>query len=214
MEIKEIPIDKIKPNTWNPNEIYRDKFNILVRHIKEEGMKQPILVRLVGDSYEIIDGFHRFKASEEANLNKINCVIIKADDEKAKKITLSMNKLRGENDPIKLEKLINDLINENSKNMKQLIEDIGFTKYEIFDIINKEDRFTTENAIKEWKDMPEFINENKMGVKTLIVHFKTQDNVDDFARLIQQTLKPTTKYIWFPKLIHDKPKELRYSNES
>ncbi|MCK4816828.1 ParB-like nuclease domain-containing protein, partial [bacterium] len=76
-EIKRIKIDNIKPNDWNPNVIEPNKFEILTRNIKKVGfMLQPILVRKVDDHFQIIDGFHRWKASEKAGLKEIDCIII------------------------------------------------------------------------------------------------------------------------------------------
>ena len=64
-------------------------------------MRQPILVRpkvLTPSNevaqYEIIDGFHRFKATKDAGNTEIDCVVIDATDEQAKMITLAMNKIK------------------------------------------------------------------------------------------------------------------------
>jgi len=53
---------------------------------------------------------------------------------------------------------------------------------------------------KEWKGMPEFIQENLMPVRTLFVHFKDQADVGRFSRLLNQPITPDTKYIWYPKV--------------
>jgi len=212
MKIKELDIENIKPNTWNPNRIYQDKFDILVNHIQKGGMKQPILVRKKENYYEIIDGFHRYEASKIAGLKKINCVIIDVNEKEAQKITLSMNKLRGENDPQRLEELIKIIIED--EDLTEILDDIGYTKLEIHNILNKDGKFDTESALSEWKDMPEFTNKNLSGFKNLIVHFKTQADVDDFSKLIDQSIGPKTKFIWHPKQIQEKSRELIYENES
>lgn len=57
-----------------------------------------------------------------------------------------------------------------------------------------------ENDIeKEWKDMPEFIQENKQPIKQLIVSFKNFDDYKEFSKLIEQPLTPKTQSVWFPK---------------
>lgn len=55
-----------------------------------------------------------------------------------------------------------------------------------------------ENQLDEhWREMPEFQQE-KVGWKSLTVHFKSQEDYDAFAQLIEQTLTEKTKFIWFP----------------
>lgn len=52
---------------------------------------------------------------------------------------------------------------------------------------------------KEWKDMPEFIQEDKGPVKQLIISFKNFDDYKEFSKLINQSLTKKTQSIWFPE---------------
>ena len=52
----------------------------------------------------------------------------------------------------------------------------------------------------QWRGMPEFVQENQKPFKTILVHFDNQDAVDRFSAAIGQTVKPHTKYIWFPEI--------------
>ena len=71
-----------------------------------------------------------------------------------------------------------------------------------------------ENEIeKEWKDMPEFIQEDKSPIKQLIVSFKNYDDYKDFAKLINQPLTPKTQSVWFPPVGIDKYMDKRYINK-
>jgi hypothetical protein len=54
------------------------------------------------------------------------------------------------------------------------------------------------NDVNElWEGMPEFVQENKMGINQVIVHFETMEDVASFEALIGQSVK-TAKYIWHP----------------
>ena len=55
---------------------------------------------------------------------------------------------------------------------------------------------------KEWQDMPEFIQEKNVEYQAIIVRFNSEEDVNQFAKLINQKLYPTTQSIWFPKLTH------------
>ena len=85
MELKEIPIDKIKPNPYQarvefPEEKLKEMANTIRR--KEIGLLQPISVRRTrkGDSYELIMGEMRVRASKIAGLKKIPAIIKEVAD--------------------------------------------------------------------------------------------------------------------------------------
>lgn len=51
----------------------------------------------------------------------------------------------------------------------------------------------------EWQGMPEFEEEDLGGVRRIIVHFMTHDDVREFQELIGQGFSKKQKYIWHPK---------------
>ena len=53
---------------------------------------------------------------------------------------------------------------------------------------------------KEWKDMPEFIQEDKGPYRQIIVSFKNEEDIKKFSELIEQTITSKTKSIWFPQV--------------
>jgi len=52
---------------------------------------------------------------------------------------------------------------------------------------------------KEWEGMPEFEQENAGPIKTIKVHFATQDDIKAFAEYVEQPITDKTIYIWYPK---------------
>ena len=52
---------------------------------------------------------------------------------------------------------------------------------------------------REWRGMPEFIQDDQTSLRQIIVHFKSQEDVDAFAALVEQNLTSKTKFIWFPR---------------
>ncbi len=61
-DIKRVPIDKIKANEYNPNAVAPPEMKLLYDSIKEDGYTMPIVCyyRPDDDTYEIVDGFHRY----------------------------------------------------------------------------------------------------------------------------------------------------------
>lgn len=55
---------------------------------------------------------------------------------------------------------------------------------------------------KEWKDMPEFIQEKKDCYVKIIIRFEDEQSLKEFSNLINQKLTKKTKSIWFPFKSH------------
>ena len=58
-----VPIEKVKPNTYNPNKVAPPEMRLLYESIKEDGYTMPVVCYYVKaqDIYLIIDGFHRYQ---------------------------------------------------------------------------------------------------------------------------------------------------------
>lgn len=66
-DIKSVPIEKIIPNTYNPNSVAPPELKLLYDSIKEDGYTMPIVCYYVkkDDTYIIVDGFHRYRVMLE-----------------------------------------------------------------------------------------------------------------------------------------------------
>ncbi len=58
-----VPIEKIKPNTYNPNSVAPPELKLLYDSIKEDGYTMPVVCYYdkPEDTYIIVDGFHRYR---------------------------------------------------------------------------------------------------------------------------------------------------------
>jgi|TARA_Y100000592_G_C5412258_1_gene288701 hypothetical protein len=66
---------------------------------------------------------------------------------------------------------------------------------------------------KEWQDMPEYKMEDESPFQSINIHFKTQEDRDEFSKLVNQTITQQTKYIWFPKKDELPPRYFLYVDE-
>lgn len=65
-KLKIVPIEQVKPNTWNPKDKNTEEYSRVLDSVKKKGLRTPIVVRELGpDSYEIIDGEQRWTACKE-----------------------------------------------------------------------------------------------------------------------------------------------------
>jgi hypothetical protein len=68
---------------------------------------------------------------------------------------------------------------------------------------------------EEWKNMPEFVQEDLSPWKTLLVHFENEADLLAFSKLIDQNLNTKTQGVWYPEAeIGRYANFKRYSNES
>ena len=67
---------------------------------------------------------------------------------------------------------------------------------------------------KEWREMPEFIQEKQQPYAKIVVRFANDKELQEFAGLIVQRLNAKTKSIWHPKLVRGINSKKRYVNES
>ncbi len=81
----ECNIDKISPNKYQPRSNFSENdLNQLALSIREQGVIQPLIVRAVGDdTYELIAGERRLRASKLAGLSTVPVVRMDVDDEKS-----------------------------------------------------------------------------------------------------------------------------------
>lgn len=68
--------------------------------------------------------------------------------------------------------------------------------------------------ISEWEDMPEFVQDHQEAFATLIVRFRNKEDLDEFSKLIGQTLTPMSKSTWHPALVRGLNSKKRYVDES
>lgn len=100
-EVVDLYLDDIIPNRFQPREVFNEEaLQELSASIKEHGIIQPIIVRKIGDKYEIIAGERRYKASVLAGLTKIPAIIRNLDDKESSKVALLENLQRKDLTPI------------------------------------------------------------------------------------------------------------------
>jgi len=149
-ETQAIPVDKIIPNTWNPNHMKPIDFETLKESIKRDGFRQYIRLRPHPQKgtegfFEIMDGEHRWRIVKELGAETIEATVEDKTDAEAMLVTLTMNKLRGEFDTIKLAEVI--VLLRQTYTEEELTKMLGYTPTELknFEELHKFD----PNELKE-----------------------------------------------------------------
>ncbi len=91
-EIYNIRIDEIIPNRFQPRLEFNEKeLDNLAESIKLHGIIQPLVLRRVGDKYEIIAGERRYKASVKAGLQTVPAIVMNIDDKQSAEVAVVEN---------------------------------------------------------------------------------------------------------------------------
>jgi len=122
-----LDMDKVEANPWNPNVQTENQYKAEKESITINGFLAPILVRKLGERWQVIDGEHRLRGLQEIKKhpllnvsihpsltsllleNLIPAIVIEADDAKAKKLTIIMNETRGRADFARLGALLTEI---------------------------------------------------------------------------------------------------------
>lgn len=100
-KIVELNLNDILPNRFQPRIKFKEEAIIeLSESIKEHGVLQPILVRPIGDRYEIVAGERRYKGAVLAGLSTIPAIVIDSNDKDSAEIALIENVQRQDLNPI------------------------------------------------------------------------------------------------------------------
>jgi ParB family chromosome partitioning protein len=121
-ELLELPVSLIKPNPSQPRTTFDpDALAALAASIEATGVVQPLLVRPLPDgSYELVAGERRWRAAQQAGLDKVPAVVRDQAEPERLQAALIENMVREDLNPV-----------EEAKACAALVEDLGLTKEEL-----------------------------------------------------------------------------------
>ncbi|MBE6598135.1 MAG: ParB/RepB/Spo0J family partition protein [Ruminococcaceae bacterium] len=124
--VTEVSIYDIDPKANQPRKTFdSEALAQLADSISANGVLQPILVRKIGERYEIIAGERRFRASKLAGLNTVPVVIVDATDFEAAKYALIENIQREDLNPYEEAKAYREMIKGYGMNQEEIAIQIG-----------------------------------------------------------------------------------------
>ncbi len=128
-EIHEISMTSIEPNPYQPRLAFdAEELHALKTSIKREGVLQPILVRPVGEGYQLVAGERRFRASQELGEKTIPAIVKEIPDEKLLEIALIENLHRENLSPIDTAKAFQQLIELKAWTQDALAKHLGISR--------------------------------------------------------------------------------------
>ena len=128
-EVIEVALDDIIPNRFQPRLAFDEgALNELAKSIKEHGIIQPLVLRKIGNKYEIIAGERRYKAAYIAGLRKVPAVTIDLNDNESAEVAIVENIQRKDLSPIEEAKSYKKLLERGYLTQEQLATRMGKTQ--------------------------------------------------------------------------------------
>ena len=173
-------LSQIEPNRDQPRKIFSEEaLNELADSIREHGVLQPLLVRpLPGDSYQLVAGERRWRASRMAGLQEVPVVIREMDEEQAMEIALIENLQREDLNAI-----------EEATGYKQLMERYGMTQEQVAKRVGKS-RPAIANALRLLnlpQKVMDMVGEGEVspGHARALLAFDDQDRIVEIAQKVK-----------------------------
>ncbi|MEX3929763.1 ParB/Srx family N-terminal domain-containing protein [Paraburkholderia sp. BR10936] len=200
--VERVPIDSLIFYARNARQHSDLQVAQIAASMREWGWTIPVLRAEDGT---LIAGHGRILAARQLGFTEVPCMTaVGWSPQKIRAYVLADNKL-AENATWDNTLLVGEL--EELRAAEFNLDLIGFTPVEIDKLLALD-----IDPLAHWQGMPEFEQE-EMTFRTLHVHFRDQQAVDDFAALIGQEIGEKTKFVWHPKAEIDSYADKRYTTE-
>lgn len=137
-KVRAVPIEKVVPNTYNPNKVAPPELDLLYKSIKEDGYTMPVVCYYSknDDVYIIVDGFHRYRVMKEhqdiydRENGMLPVTVIDKPLENRMASTIRHNRARGSHDVDLMGNIIKEL-HELGRSDNWIAKHLGMEKDEI-----------------------------------------------------------------------------------
>lgn len=166
-DIREIPIDEIRSNPYQPREHFDpEALDELAESIKIHGVIEPIIVKKSIHGYELVAGERRTKASKIAGMDTIPAIVKDFTDEEMMDIAILENIQREDLSPIELADGFNKYITQTGLTQEELAKKFGKSRSYITNLLGL---LTLPKSVRDQ------INKNKISMS----HARVLSKLDD-----------------------------------
>lgn len=135
--VRRMALDRLRPCPFQPRKDFPpEALQELAASIKEKGIVQPLIVRPLGDHFELIAGERRWRAAQLAGLTEVPVIVREADDREVLALALIENLQRENLNPI-----------EEALGYSQLIEQFQLRQEDVAAQVGKS-RVAVANALR------------------------------------------------------------------
>ena len=169
----ELPIDSISPNPQQPRKDFDARaLHDLSASLKQSGVLQPVVVRRLGEGYQLVVGERRWRAAKLAGITRIPAVIREASDAQSLELALVENLLREDLNPM-----------EEAEAYQRLLAEFAWTQEELAQRVAR-DRSSIANCLRLLK-LPDVIQADLRGGRLTMGHARALLSLDSPAEQLR-----------------------------
>jgi ParB family chromosome partitioning protein len=192
------PIGDIAPNRYQPRTTFnQDELDKLTQSISQQGILQPLLIRNIDGSYELIAGERRLRAAKKADLTHVPVILKDLTDEQVLEVSIIENIQRQ-----------NLNVLEEAEAYFRLIDEFKYTQAKVAEKIGK-NRSTIANLLR-LRNLPEIIKESLIAQEISMGHARALMGAgihENQIHLLKIVLKRCLSVRQTEKLVNDVKKE-------
>ncbi len=198
-----VPARAIRPNPEQPRKIFKEAaLQDLAESIRQHGILQPLSVRRVGNTYELVAGERRLRAAQRAGLTEIPCIVMTMDQQESGMAAMVENLQRQDLDFI-----------EEARGIARLMEHCRLSQEQAAEILGRS-QSSVANKLRLLKHSDEVLDALRQGELTerharALLRLPTERmKMEAIDAIIKQdmTVSRAEQYIQ-SLLLHGSPKE-------
>jgi ParB family chromosome partitioning protein len=136
LEQTQVPVDRIENNPFQPRKAFDDdELAALSDSIRTHGILQPLVVRAVGDRFQLIAGERRLRAAKVAGLNAVPVRILDFNDQQVLEAALVENIQRTDLNPIEKAQGFKEYLDRFQMTHEQLAARLGLARPTITNLV-------------------------------------------------------------------------------
>ncbi|MBI4658051.1 MAG: ParB/RepB/Spo0J family partition protein [Verrucomicrobia bacterium] len=178
-----VPLPRIHPCPLQPRKDFpEDALRELADSIREQGIVQPLIVRMRGDDFELIAGERRWRAAQMLGLSEVPVIVRQADDRAVLELALIENLQRENLNPL-----------EEALGYAQLVDQFQLTQEEVAGKVGKS-RAVVANSLRLLKLPPQiqiYLRDGRLSVghaKVILGLSRPEEQLLAAERVIRQGL--------------------------
>src|SRR5262245_23283985 len=135
-ESTQVPVDQIENNPYQPRKAFDDdELSSLSDSIRHHGILQPLVVRQVGDRYQLIAGERRLRAARVVGMNAVPVRVLDFNDQQVLEAALVENIQRTDLNPIEKAQGFKDYLDRFQMTHEQLAARLGLARPTITNLV-------------------------------------------------------------------------------
>jgi ParB family chromosome partitioning protein len=132
----QVPVDAIEQNPYQPRKTFDDdELTALSASIKTHGVLQPLVVRQVGERFQLVAGERRLRAAREAGLDSVPVNVVDFNDQQVLEAALVENIQRSDLNPIEKAQGFKDYLTRYHMTHEQLAARLGLGRATITNLV-------------------------------------------------------------------------------